>query len=475
MAYALTDERRGGAKAGKVRALITITALGASIASAALIWQLWQPPVLGRATLPNGTRVILRGVTYGMTHRFVEAGPLPIWLSKHGAPISLPQAMEVLVRPSTLAWFNVRSDAVETMGLNGAGSFSVAHVLLDDEHGCRYLGNNLSLTYGTGDSPEQLIPVALPEQSAEGGTWTLRGFPIDYNSPSEPAFVSTQPAFEFEIRSAARSLAKSETLTLLPRLLPQTCATSRVRATLKSIHQQQLPSFPNWVANINAVGVRDPTERWEATSVVATDRWGNSGQSQEEAAIEMALTAGEGFAFYGLCRREPAWSLMVTLAPIPDIDRKPDYDWGKVRIKALREGSIPAGRTIVRESGGIRLDIEDEGMSYSDYYSANRRLLGVALNLGVDEGVHAVRVVAKSVNGAPLREFLQHAGVSFRDPKAGPQGFVDLKDHHGLYLPNPGNAKSMEIELVGYRAEAVTFVLDPSQPPPLGDVGARPG
>jgi hypothetical protein len=451
----VADVRRVGVKCGTARVYIVAALVVVLGVLGLLTWHFWQPPTMSHADLPDGTRITLRGVTYGKNHRFELAGPLQVWMNRHRLISSTPPARnDELIEPHSVVWFSLRS-ATEVPPGQGGGTRTVFHTLLEDDHGCRYSGDDLEITYGMGDPDEQLAPVMLPEEPAEGALWRIRGIPVSGN----------EAAFDFVVRGKGQNSPNQKPTTLIPRSLPQTRSSGRVRATLRSFWQDKQPNSAQWFAAIDAVSSDKPDEKWEPTSIVATDRWGRKGELEEDAAWALPFLALRGFAFSGLCRREPFWNLKVTLAPNPGLERKPDYNWGKVRLNVV-PGVRPSERQMIdRVSRGVRLSTWSVLMSGNGDYPSRPHLATATLICNSDMGFNTIRVVAKSVNGIPMLEYCRRAGVGKRDDSSGPQRYVDLGSPlTGLSVPNPHNATALEIELVGYRSgETVNFVVDPSQ------------
>ncbi len=431
-----TEEKRLGGSRRSARSFGALMAVLLLAGVAYVMWWSVQPPVLLFTPLPDGSRFALASVTFGTVHQFDPAPPLfrlARWLKM---PQKVPNVVTVTSgTPETRAWFYIRQPKKPQRSLN-------AFMFAEDEHGCP-LDDGEFDPMGAGEGGDSWFSLKPPQPLAEGQALTLRA--IEFQTGTE--------MFSLHIDARSAPSARRPTQVLTPRPLPQTASGKGMRATLLSLTPVEPPAPPHYEAAVRASDSSGAP--WSLISLTAEDRYGQASQPMEPYKREK-LMEGAGFPFDGLCRREPAWKLLATLAPEPSARVVPDRTWDFTLTPGITSTSaLQRGQTLDLHQNNPRPGVATQ-------VGANLKLLDLRVNASPRFGPS--RLVLTKINGKDARAVV--ASLAGRLPENHPVVLSKDLTREGNWfgdftVPVPANAQKTRYEFAEYVGRAVEFVVKP--------------
>jgi hypothetical protein len=303
------DQRRLGAAHAPTKPLVALLALGLSFGLGYLLWLSFQPTVLQTTYFRDGARLSLAAVTAGPMHRYDPA--LPFFRATRSLKLfrDVPEvALVSSARDEARVWLRYCMDP-------RGGNRAAAEVfqLFKDEHGCPFDQGEMypdgrlksGLEMWSGWRPSTPI---LP-----GRRFEICGYYRDTRTE----------AFRFPIDPPVAPVELKLRQVLTPRPLPQTVAAGDLRATLETIVTVPEPNEPHYRAITR--GLDGQGNPFTLLSLSAQDRYGHVMKPLNP--DQRKKLPGKGFPFMGLCRREPAWKLVATMAKEPSTGAPPDLVW----------------------------------------------------------------------------------------------------------------------------------------------------
>jgi hypothetical protein len=410
-----------------------------------LIWWMCQRPALQTVRLRDGARISLGAVTYGKTHRFDPAPPL--LRGFRALSDNLPIASEESYdgdSQETVAWLHLRPGP---RGTNAA--MSECYWQFQDEHGCPFERGNVDTSSHFYAGADQWISVRPPEElTHERSSW-IRGYYLDTH----------QQAFEIHVVSPASAARPRPFVDLKPRSMPLASSQGGFTAVLKAVKWVPDAENSHYGAQIRGVDARYPGAEWTPVSLTAEDRYGKRIESIDP--WWRRFMKGDGFQFFGLCRKEPAWKLRAILAREPWSPGEPDHVWeaperpvsrGYEKTQSLRNGecrlevSQPSLHTVWRDSGG-----------------RERRLIRVGVSVG--KPGRECRLVVTHING--VKTSSQSSERSAPDGRELPRYVTDVtresKGRGWFLLPLAVDTDRVRLRIGEYWVRRAEFVVKPPQ------------
>jgi hypothetical protein len=410
-----------------------------------LVWWMCQPPALHTIRLRDGARLSLGAVTSGKTHLFDPAPPLLRPLRRLSDNLTIaPESSFDTNPPETVAWLHLQPGPRNT---NVA--LSDGYVQFQDEHGCPFERGHIDFPSHADVRFDQWVTARPPKELANEHSFWLRGFYLD----------TRREAYAIHIVTPASGTRPKPVLDLKAKPLPQTFSKDGFTAVLKGVSRVSDGENSHDAADITGTDTRFPGARWSPVSLAMEDRFGRRSESIDP--WWRSIMKGEGFAFFGLCRKEPAWKLTATLARDPWSPGLPDQVWDVPEATMSRD---TAKRLSLRH-GARELVVSQPSRWRARQDSNGREQPLVRVSVSVGKPWRECRLVVTHVNG--VKTSGQPAERRSPDGSELPTYVADVTRESGgrgrFFLPLAVDANRVRLRIGEYEVRRAEFVVKPPE------------